>query len=55
MQTVNWEGCGRKQSWPVLTLVMAGSTGGLHLKYFAVFAEITNIYKKITPNLITEV
>ena len=55
MQTVNWEGCGRKQSWPILTLVMPGCAGGLCLKYFAVFAEITNISKKITPNLITEV
>jgi hypothetical protein len=55
MQTVNWEVCGRKHSWPVLTLVMPGCTGGLCLKYFAVFAEITNIYPKNTPNLITEV
>jgi len=54
MQTVNWEGCRRKQSWPVLTLVMPGSTGGLCLKYFTVFAEITNIYKKITPNFLVK-
>jgi len=46
MQIVNGEGYGKKQSWSVLTLVMPGCTGGLRLKYFAVFAEITNIYKK---------